>query len=237
MEAIAQRELACNNSEITSSSFDYAELAPEIAAKLKTQAEDIRKRISNTVEDIIAIGKVLRTTKDDLLEHGQFLCWIKTELGISPSTAQRWMRVADLSKSVSLTHLTPDAAYHLTAKDATPEIVSTVTSKAAGGEIVPAAAVKEMVANARDQRTEAEAQARRAEKLRKMSRRKREQRERQQREYEAARRQEKKEASAAAAALIGRFGREGAGFILDAFVAHRFELEAALEAALGRSAS
>jgi hypothetical protein len=211
-----------NSPDITDSV--YAELAPEIAAKLRAQAQSIRACMAKTVDNVIDIGNVLLAVKD-ALEHGQFRRWVAAEIRISPATSSRWMAMASLAKCFSLKHLSLDAAYLLTAKDATPEIVAAVTTRAAGGEIMSAKMVQEMIADARRERLEAEWQARRAEKLRKMPRRKRE-------EPAAAR---KDKARRAAAELIERFGREGVRFILEKIVAHRFELETAIEAALEAS--
>ena len=43
--------------------------------------------------DVIRLGLYIKSQKD-ILDHGQFLPWVERELGISASTAQRYMRAA-----------------------------------------------------------------------------------------------------------------------------------------------
>jgi hypothetical protein len=212
----------------------YADLAPELATKLRAQARVIRQCMTQTIESIVAAGKELLLTRDSL-DHGQFLRWVRAELGISPSTAQRWMRVAERlgANASALTHLTLDAAYQLTSRDATPDIIAVVTAKAAAGEIVPVSTVKTMMSDVRDRRLMAEAEARHKERLKKMPRRKREELERQKLEHEERRREKQENARTAAAAIIERFGHDGARFILDAFTKNMWDLQEALERALG----
>src|SRR5262249_10657559 len=133
------------------------------------------------------------------LQHGQFRRWLNSQIGISPATAQRWMRLADLeAKCLSLKHLTLDAAYALTARDATSEIITTVTNKAAAGETVPVAMVKEMIGDVRHQRQQAEAIEGRKKRRARMTKRKREQLEREERERAAEQEAERARQNAAA---------------------------------------
>ena len=46
--------------------------------------------------DVIRLGLYIKSAKDTL-DHGAFLPWVERELGISPSTAQRYMRAAKMA--------------------------------------------------------------------------------------------------------------------------------------------
>jgi len=46
--------------------------------------------------DVIRLGLYIKSQKDTL-DHGAFLPWVERELGISPSTAQRYMRTAKMA--------------------------------------------------------------------------------------------------------------------------------------------
>ncbi len=49
--------------------------------------------------DVIKLGIYIKSQKDTL-DHGAFLPWVERELGISPSTAQRYMRTAKMAVRV-----------------------------------------------------------------------------------------------------------------------------------------
>jgi hypothetical protein len=91
----------------------------------------------------------------------QFIKWVEDEVGISQSTAYRWMSLARRPSILRLRNLTPDLAYALTAKDATPAIIATIASKSEAGEIVSVSAVKGMVAAVRCNRLQAKPEQRR----------------------------------------------------------------------------
>jgi hypothetical protein len=128
--------------------------------ELRTRAERIRARIAKTVEDIVDAGRELLAVKSSI-SRDQFTKWVEDEVGISQSTAYRWMSLARHPSILSLRNLTPDLAYALTAKDATPAIIAAITSKAEAGEIVSISAVKGMVAAIRCRRLQAKPEQRR----------------------------------------------------------------------------
>ena len=92
-----------------------------VDAELVEHANEIRRLGKSAVGDIIEIGKHLAAAKK-LAGHGNWLPWLAREFGwASESTALRFMRAAELSKSVSLTDLNIDlAAIHLLAAPSTP---------------------------------------------------------------------------------------------------------------------
>jgi len=73
--------------------FDYANIDTDTTDYLKQNAQETRVLLKRTAEDIIKIGKNLLEAKARL-PHGQFIPWVKAELGISQSTAWRFMQVA-----------------------------------------------------------------------------------------------------------------------------------------------
>jgi Protein of unknown function (DUF3102) len=97
---------------------------------LAEHANEIRKLGKRTIEDIIEIGKHLIAAKE-LAGHGYWLSWLKQELGwASESSALRYMHVAELSESVSLTDLDIDLAalYRLAAPSTPSEVVEHVVA-------------------------------------------------------------------------------------------------------------
>jgi hypothetical protein len=125
--------------------------------ELRTRAERIRARIAKTVEDIVDAGRELLAVKSSI-SRDQFIKWVEDEVGISKSTAYRWMSLTRRPSILRLRNLTPDLAYALTAKDATPEIIATVARKTEAGEIVSVSAVRGMVTAIRCKRLQAEAE-------------------------------------------------------------------------------
>ncbi len=71
----------------------YSDMDADTTAYLKQKAEETRGLLKRTSEDVIQIGKNLMDAKARLT-HGQFIPWVKAELGISQPTAWRFMQVA-----------------------------------------------------------------------------------------------------------------------------------------------
>jgi hypothetical protein len=76
-----------------SSFYDYSLLDTATAASLQFKATTARGLLKRTSEDILAIGRLLLEAKAQL-PHGQYLPWVKAELGISQSTAWRFTQAA-----------------------------------------------------------------------------------------------------------------------------------------------
>jgi hypothetical protein len=74
-------------------SFNYSEIDTEVASYLQQNAQETRGLLKRTTEDIIRIGQNLLEAKAKL-PHGKFIPWVKAELGISQSTAWRFMQTA-----------------------------------------------------------------------------------------------------------------------------------------------
>ncbi|MFG1433365.1 DUF3102 domain-containing protein [Xanthobacter sp. V2C-8] len=89
------------------------------------------------------VGLALKRQKDRL-PHGMFLPWIAAEFGMSRSTANKLMNVADVygGKSVSLTQIGTEALYELAAPSTPPEVRDQVEALVIDGQKVTAADVK-----------------------------------------------------------------------------------------------
>jgi hypothetical protein len=128
--------------------FDYGDVLPELATRLRAQAERIRGRIRKSTEEIIDIGRDLLAVKDEL-ERGAFICWVETEVGINRRTAQAYISAAKLyEKSATVALFPPATVYRLASKSAPAEVVETVIAKADAGEIVPEVVVQGMLSEA-----------------------------------------------------------------------------------------
>src|SRR5262245_58142290 len=168
--------------------FDYGALAPDVAAEIRRQANQIKSKITKTTQDLIVIGRDLEAVKERP-DHGQFTTWVESELGIVVRTAQLYMAVARLAKDKgeSISLLPSPTVHRLAAKSTPPEVVAEVVARANSGEIVPDAVVKGMVSEAKCQRREAERQEREKVRSSEESNRTREKRERWKEHEEEAR--------------------------------------------------
>jgi hypothetical protein len=105
-------------------------------AQLAEHASEIRRLGKRAFADIVEIGKRLIAAKA-IAGHGIWLPWLEREFGWSDSTALRFMRVAELSKSVKLTDLDIDLAalYRLAAPSTPAEVVEEVIARRREGKI------------------------------------------------------------------------------------------------------
>jgi hypothetical protein len=105
--------------KLTLSRFDYSGISPSTAADLQKQAELIKGLITKTTAGIIEIGRNLLAAKQHI-EHGQFIDWVESEIGIADRTAQSYMAIARLAerKSATVALLPPTTAHRLAAKSA-----------------------------------------------------------------------------------------------------------------------
>jgi len=136
--------------------FDYSAFDADTASNLRAQASRIRTRIGKATQDLIDIGRDLLAAKKNLVDHGAFIKWVESEVGIVRRTAQAYMALAKLAddKGAAIALLPPTTAHRLAAKSAPPEIVSEVVAKALSGEVLPDRTVAEMISAAKSNRTE-----------------------------------------------------------------------------------
>jgi hypothetical protein len=137
-------------------SFDYSAFDADTASNLRAQASRIRTRIGKATQDLIDIGADLLVAKKNLVEHGAFIKWVESEVGIVRRTAQAYMTLAKFAddKGAAVALLPPTTAHRLAAKSAPPEIVKEVVAKALSGEVLPDRTVAEMISAAKSHRTE-----------------------------------------------------------------------------------
>jgi len=139
---------------VTPPPFDYSAMDAELAENLRKQAARIKKRIGKATQDLIDIGRDLLAAKKQLIDHGEFIEWVETEVGISRRTAQAYMAVARLAddKGAAIALLPPTTAHRLAARSAPPEVVSEVIAKAESGDVLPDRTVSEMILEAKSQK-------------------------------------------------------------------------------------
>ena len=193
--------------------FDYSAFDDETASSLRAQAKRIRKRIGKTTQDLIDIGRDLLAAKRHLLDHGEFIEWVETEVGIVRRTAQAYMAVAKLAeeKGAAIALLPPTTAHRLAAKSTPSEVVSEVVATAQSGDVVPDRTVSEMI-------SEAKTQQRRTEKLKSNGfRRVKQYSPRREEEAEVARQQREKMTTGAAEMLFKSLGADGVELVIKAF--------------------
>lgn len=136
---------------VISDQFDYAAVDADTASDLRAQASRIRTRIAKATQDLIDIGRDLLSAKKNLIDHGAFIKWVESEVGIARRTAQAYMALAKLAddNGAAIALLPPTTAHRLAAKSVPPEIVSEVVSKALSGEVLPDRTVAEMISVAK----------------------------------------------------------------------------------------
>ena len=134
--------------------FDYSAFDADTASNLRAQANRIRKRIGKATQDLIDIGRDLLSAKKNLIDHGAFIKWVESEVGIVSRTAQAYMALAKFAddNGAAIALLPPTTAHRLAAKSAPREIVSKVVAKALTGEVLPDRAVAEMILAAKSQK-------------------------------------------------------------------------------------
>lgn len=138
--------------------FDYSAFDAETASNLRAQANRIRKRIGKATQDLIDIGRDLLAAKKHLLDHGEFIKWVESEVGIVRRTAQAYMAIAKLAdeKGAAIALLPPTTAHRLAAKSTPSEVVREVVAKAQSGDVLPDRRVSEMISEAKSQKRRTE---------------------------------------------------------------------------------
>jgi hypothetical protein len=126
---------------------------------LAEYAETIRSIGKRVATDIIEIGRLLIAAKDRV-GHGGWGQWLNQEFDWTDRTAQHFIAVYELqkSKSENFSDLNlPVSALYLLARPSTPEQVrDEIISRAASGEKLSVATVKEAIAdNQQDDQTKA----------------------------------------------------------------------------------
>ncbi|WP_236600499.1 DUF3102 domain-containing protein [Ktedonobacter sp. SOSP1-85] len=74
--------------------FDYTVLDEETRHFVYQKTVETQGYLKRTAEDVIQIGRNLHAVKERL-PHGQFMTWVKGELGLTRQSCQNFMRVAE----------------------------------------------------------------------------------------------------------------------------------------------
>jgi hypothetical protein len=198
--------------------FDYSVLSVEIASRLRQQAARIRGRLGKTSQELIDIGRDLLAAKEHVLERGQFTRWIEAEVRISVRAAQDYMAMARLAeaKGATVALLPPKTVQRLAAKSAPGEVVTAIVERARGGEILLDNVVETMIREARDEKRQAEREAKKPE----QAKRRRKAQEAQKREWQEEKRRREQKTAEIAARLRRELGNEGLAVVIAAFSDH-----------------
>jgi hypothetical protein len=136
-----------------SKKFDYRTLPHNVRSAARDSAERIRdlirkEEIADSERLIAAIETGIELVAiQDKLDHGLFLDWIGTELGMTSRTAERYQRLAEvfggIIDTVSSLGLTRG---HLLAAPSTPEVVRTgVVERLKAGEVPSTKEIRDMI--------------------------------------------------------------------------------------------
>lgn len=133
----------------TAAGFDYSQLDDAAANQAKAAVDRYRERqkayVIDTGRDLLAIKA--------RLEHGLFLEWVQTELGMTPRSAQRMMSTADVlgDKSDTVSYLPPTVLYELSAPSTPEPVRAAVLRRIEAGETVRPDKILDEVREGRDQ--------------------------------------------------------------------------------------
>ena len=117
--------------------FDYEQLDLETQLIVKQKADEIRRLLRRSAQDICDIGRFLTEVKQRL-KHGQFYPWLKSELQWSSTSAVRFMKVYEKFKSFNLNDLdiAPSALYELSNSAVPSEAITETIESASIGESI-----------------------------------------------------------------------------------------------------
>ena len=137
--------------------FDYAGLGPDTVDEARAAADRIRKLGHQQNEAIFAIGRELIAIMAKL-SHGQWVSWLRAEFGMSVSTAERYIRVAEKlpEKIVTVTNLRPTTLYALSAKSTPGPVREEIVARVESGKALSDKEIRRLVAQGEAARKTAE---------------------------------------------------------------------------------
>lgn len=129
--------------------FDYSALDLPARARVMGNTDELRVLFRRSAMDLIDIGERLIEVKGDL-GHGRFLEWLRAEFKLSEPSAQRFMRVAEKFKSVTVTDLSgyrigTTALYALAAGPTPIQAVQEAMARARTGEEITHGKAREII--------------------------------------------------------------------------------------------
>lgn len=106
-----------------------------VSAAVQAATDRVRTRLTSMGQDAVVIGMDLQLIKDGL-PHGQWLPWIEQNFGMTAEHAQRFMQVADWSRSntTPALYLGQTVQMLLAAPRMEPEVREQVTEQIVTGE-------------------------------------------------------------------------------------------------------
>ncbi|GAA0251870.1 hypothetical protein LNAOJCKE_3819 [Methylorubrum aminovorans] len=128
--------------------FNYGDLPEDVANEARAAAEQIRIQTVAAKTAFIEIGRTLLRMRDRI-DHGRFLPWAHSQLGMQPRTVQRFMRAAEFVDSrpgrVSLTRLTRDGLYALTAPSVPAQVRENIVAAIDRGETMTPTEIRQRI--------------------------------------------------------------------------------------------
>lgn len=128
--------------------FDYGQLSDIDRAFVLRETLEIKSRLRSSAESIIAIGEKLIAIKE-VLRHGKWCQWLKSEFEWDERTAQRFMNVAKrLPKSDTVSDLdkfATSALYMLTQPSIPDSAIKEAIDRASQGEQIQKSTAQEIV--------------------------------------------------------------------------------------------
>lgn len=140
------------------SGFDYRSLGLTDHAMNCVIAERNRVRdlFTKSQENLIQIGHALLNVKE-LLPHGTFGSWLDAEFGWSPSSARRFMQVAEQFPEIThVERFEPSALYALAANSVPERIRDQFIDRAESGQPVRLHDVREALGTSRNAKSKAD---------------------------------------------------------------------------------
>jgi hypothetical protein len=128
--------------------FSYDALEPDTRAYVQERADEIRELIKRTAQMVVEIGKRL-TDVQGRLDHGQFLLWLDSQIGIKRSTAYNAMAAYRKFPNIGNLDVGPSVLYLLASPSAPDDVVEEMLARATAGERITMADVREAIDNAR----------------------------------------------------------------------------------------
>ncbi len=127
--------------------FDYTELDTETRIVVQQRASEIKALMKRTASDIVEIGQKLIEVKGRL-DHGQFIGWFTSELGLERTMAARFIQVAERfgsSDMLQIATFAPSALYLLAAPSTPDAARDEAITRAEAGEDITHSLARDIV--------------------------------------------------------------------------------------------
>lgn len=125
---------------------DCSNLQTDNQLLIQQRTHEIKNLIRRTANNIIEIGKKLHEVKQ-LLGHGHFGNWLRTEFNWSVATATKMMQASERFENVNFTNLNfaPSAIYLLAAPSTPKKAITEALTKARQGQPITYTLAKQIV--------------------------------------------------------------------------------------------